>query len=187
MRPETACTFLLAALLLQSGCGSSPAEQGKFEMFVDDGSVSSVRLSFLKGRCLSRVEIAPKGESAQAALVAFGRYVADRIPLDGSAPAHDAELVALIPAPPLPAGLEGWAEDLSDQVEGPWLITTNAFDWIDGGGTPFAENGFMAAAGEKYSHAPEEWHMEIELVSMETGQGAAAAFLAAKWDSGTKL
>ncbi|MBN2361364.1 MAG: hypothetical protein JXR83_18075, partial [Deltaproteobacteria bacterium] len=109
------------------------------------------------------------------------------IPLDGSAPAGDAELVALVPRPPLSGALAPWTENLADNIQGPWLTTTSAWDWIDGSGVPFDDNGFDAVAGEKYDNGAQGWTLVLEVVNMKTTRGAETAFRQAGWDQGSRL
>ncbi|MHC4816041.1 MAG: hypothetical protein ACYTFN_23505, partial [Planctomycetota bacterium] len=79
---------------------------------------------------------------------------------------------------------DDWQEDPGEPTQGPWLTTTNALDWINGGGEPFDENGFEAAAGENYLKSDPSWELSLELVNMSTPAGAEAAFRAVKWDQG---
>ncbi len=165
--------------------GSSSKTEGKDELYLNTDLLDAVEATFIKGRCLGRLTVSPDGDGPSGALLAVAREVAGTIPLDGSAPASDQALVALVPATPLSGALAAWEEDLSDQVTGPWLETETAFDWIDGSGGPFDDNGFEAVAGERYSEPAEGWSLELELVNMGSVSGAEAAFTGAGWDAGT--
>jgi len=155
---------------------------GKSAIFVNEDLLSVIELHFLKGRCLGRLSVDAKSSEARAALIGFAQQVMSPIPLDGSSPLTDAELKKLVPTS---NAVAGWAENLSDGVTGPWLITTKAWDWINGAGVPFEDNGFEAAAGESYLKSPEKWKLKLELVNMGSTSGAEAAFAGAKWNEGT--
>lgn len=136
---------------------------------------------FLKGRCLGRASIDADTADARAAVVAFAQAVIAPIPLDGSKPKDDEELKAFVPAS---GAVEGWDEDPEDTTKGPWLINTSAFDWIDGAGKPFEDNGFEAAAGDKYVKSGQPWKLSLELVRMKDPAGAEKAFSGAEWNTG---
>jgi hypothetical protein len=164
----------------QDAQADAPAT-GKAEMVIADDLLTVLELRFLKGRCLGRMSINSKDSAARTAIIAFAKAVSDSIPLDGSKPKTDAELKGLIPA----SGAQtGWQEDPTDGVAGPWLITTTAFDWINGSGKPFADNGFEAAAGEYYTMSSKSWKLELTLVNQGNPAGAEAAFRQAQWDQG---
>jgi hypothetical protein len=163
------------------GVASEGTATGKFEMNVNTETLGVIEVRFLKGRCLSRLYIDSDVAEARAAALAFAQAVAQTIPLDGSKPANDDELKALLPGSNV---VDDWQEDPSEPTSGPWLITTTAFDWINGGGKPFADNGFEAAAGDWYIKSAESWQLKIELVNMTTPAGAEAAFRGASWDQG---
>lgn len=154
---------------------------GKYEINVNTETLGVIEVRFLKGRCLSRLSIDADTTEARAAAVAFAQAVAQTIPLDGSKPANDDELKALLPGS---NAVDDWQEDPAEPTAGPWLITTTAFDWINGGGKPFADNGFEAAAGDWYTKPGQSWQLKIELVNMATPAGAEAAFSGASWDQG---
>lgn len=163
------------------------AASGLDELYLNDQLLSDLQVTALKGRCALRLTIRSQSSEARDAVVAFTRSVSDAIPLDGSAPASDAALVALVPRPPLAGSLAPWTEDLTDNVQGPWLTTTSAWDWIDGSGVPFDDNGFEAVAGDKYNHGSQGWSLLLEVVNLKTAAGAEAAFRQAAWDQGTRL
>lgn len=176
---------LCASMVLLVGCASGGgSDQGKFEMYIDTSSLNVVEFFFLKGRCVSRLSIQPKSDATETEIAAVGENLAQSIPLDGSAPSSDPELVALVPEA---SELDGWEEDLTDQIDGPWFVTKDAYSWINGAAKPFDENGFQAVAGENYNHTAEGWHLEIELVDQGSCSGAERAFRGAGWDQGTKV
>ena len=184
MRPIK-IALLVAAVTAAVACGSSSGDDdvdGKYELYVNSDYLDTIQLTFLKGRCVARSSIDTKETAAETALLAFGRYLADSIPLDGSQPADDDALTALLPVPPLSGAITGWLDDGGEA----WLVTTDAFDWINGSGPPFDDNGFEAVAGDGYTHDPEGWLLEIELVNMGDPTGAEAAFRGASWDMGTQ-
>lgn len=154
---------------------------GKEQITVNEDLLGALEVRFLKGRCLGRASINADDADARAAVVGFVQALVATIPLDGSKPTSDSELTALVPGD---NAIDDWAEDPADATKGPWLITTNAFDWINGGGQPFEDNGFEAAAGEKYLKAGKSWELSLELVNMGSTTGAEAAFTGAKWDEG---
>ena len=147
-------------------------------------NLNVVDLFMLKGRCVARLSVSPNDEDAENAMIEIGRELAAAIPLDGSAPAADEDLVALVPRP---EDLDGWEEDVTDQIEGPWLVTTEAFAWINGAAAPFEDNGFEAVAGEAYLHDTEGWQLDLALVNQGSFEGAEAAFGAAGWDTGVQI
>lgn len=185
-------TILASALALAplSACGGGDDDTGDdggngggtYELWVNSDYLGVLQLTFLKGRCVARLDIDSQATGAEDALLTFGRHVADQIPLDGSAPADDAALSALVPANPLTGDIAVWEAS----ADGAWIVTTNAFDWIDGSGPPFDDNGFEAVAGDSYSHTTETWVLDLELVNMGDTAGAEAAFRAAGWDIGTQ-
>jgi hypothetical protein len=154
---------------------------GKEQITVNEDLLGALEVRFLKGRCLGRASINANDADARAAVVGFVQALVATIPLDGSKPTSDSELTALVPGDNV---IDDWAEDPADTTKGPWLITTSAFDWIDGGGQPFEDNGFEAAAGEKYLKPGKTWELGLELVNMASTTGAEAAFKGAKWDEG---
>lgn len=187
----TCAAFLAFAFGLTpaSGCGGDGdggddggGSAGKYELYVNSDYLGVLQLTFLKGRCVARLNVDSQDAGAETALLAFGRHVADQIPLDGSAPVSDDALTALVPASPTTGDLSVWEAS----ADGAWLVTTNAFDWINGSGPPFDENGFEAVAGDTYSHMTETWLLDLELVNMGDVAGAEAAFRAASWDTGTQ-
>jgi hypothetical protein len=192
MRVINATVLALALVLVpQIGCvgggddDDSAADGGgggTYELYVNSDYLGVLQLTFLKGRCVSRMSIDSQDAGAEAALLAFGEHVADQIPLDGSAPADDTALSALVPADPLTGDLADWEASEG----GAWLVTTNAFDWINGSGPPFDDNGFEAVAGDSYTHTTQTWLLDLELVNMGDVAGAEAAFRGAGWDSGTQ-
>lgn len=153
-----------------------------YELWVNSDYLGVIQLTFLKGRCVARLTIDSQDAAAETALIAFGEHVADQIPLDGSAPADDTALSALVPANPLTGDLADWEAS----QDGAWLVTTNAYDWIDGSGPPFDDNGFEAVAGDSYTHTTETWILDLEIVNMGDAAGAEAAFSGAGWDAGTQ-
>jgi hypothetical protein len=164
------------------------AATGKYEIYLTDDLLNVLEVRFLKGRCLGQLSINSQTGDGRAAVVSFAEALAQKIPLDGSQPATDEELKQLIPGD---QEMDGWKEDTTDGISGPWLVTTDAFDWINGGGGPFQDNGFEAAAGETYGKdAPatdagsEPWKLDVALVNQGTPAGAEAAFRAAGWDTG---
>jgi len=188
---RAACASILTCVLAVSalgGCGGGDDDydaapvNGKYELYVNSDYLGVLQLTFLKGRCVARLDVDSQDTGAETALLAFGRHLAGQIPLDGSQPANDDALAALVPGNPLTGDLADWAASAS----GAWLVTTNAFDWINGSGPPFDENGFEAAAGDSYTHSSETWVLNVELVNMGDVAGAEAAFRAASWDSGTR-
>jgi hypothetical protein len=182
MRNRSWLQLLLLASSIACNGGDDPASGNELRLFLGTDNLDTAELTLIKGRCLGRLVIAPKGSAPQAAMIALGRSMADSIPADGSAPASDAELVALVPAPT--AGI--WQEDNGDGIQGPWLVSTTAFDWINGSGGPFADNGFEAVAGEAYQHVTEAWQLDVELVNQGSAAGARAALGAAGWDRGVE-
>jgi hypothetical protein len=167
--------------------GTTDQDGTGFWLFVDTSALVQAQATFLKGRCVARLTIDAKTPEAQAALEAFARHLADPIPLDGSQPASDRELTELVPRPPLSGDLSGWMEDLSDGVEGPYLETSDAYEWINGAAAPFQDNGFEAVVEEYYLHETDGWSLEFDLVNMGTPQGAQAAFTGASWNTGTQI
>jgi hypothetical protein len=164
-----------------SDAKADAATVGKAEMVITDDLLTVLEVRFLKGRCLGRLSINSKDTEARAAIIAFAKAVSDTVPLDGSKPKTDAELKGLIPG----SGAQtGWTEDPTDGVTGPWLITTDAFDWINGSGKPFDDNGFEAAVGEYYTNSAKSWKLELTLVNQGTPAGAEAANRHAQWDQG---
>lgn len=175
--------FLCIALV---GCGSTDEEpSGTYAMYLNTDLLGAVEVTFIKGRCLGRLAIRPAGDAPQAALIAVAQAVASDIALDGSAPASDQALVGLVPTAPLSGSLAGWLEDDADQISGPWLETGTAFDWINGSGGPFDDNGFEAVAGERYLQDSEGWSLDLEIVNLGSTVGAQAAMSGAGWDAGS--
>ncbi len=171
------------AVAMTGGCGGGNDEpEGTYELWIDDDYLSVIELTFLKGRCVARANIDSQAPDAEAALLAFGRYAAGEIALDGSSPATDDQLLGLIPATPLTGDLADW----QSSAGGAWLVTTTAFDWINGSGPPFEDNGFEAVAGDSYQHQSQSWALDLEVVNMGDAVGAEAAFRAAGWDSGSQ-
>ena len=163
---------------------SAPAEAGptgKELITVNEDLLAALEVRFLKGRCVGQVSINANDQEARAAVVSFTQALVNTIPLDGSRPTSDDELKALVPAD---SAIDGWVEDPNDTEKGPWLITTTAFDWINGGGQPFEDNGFEAATGEGYVKAAKSWELKLALVNMGSTTGAEAAFNGASWDEG---
>lgn len=154
---------------------------GKEQITVNEDLLGALEVRFLKGRCLGRASINADDADARAAVVGFIQALVATIPIDGSKPTNDNDLLTLVPGDNV---IDDWAEDPADTKKGPWLITTNAFDWINGGGQPFEDNGFEAAAGEKYLKPGKTWELSLELVNMGSTTGAEAAFTGAKWDEG---
>ncbi len=181
------CVFLVLVALLcgpSSGCtsGGDDDTTGSYELWTNDDYLGVIELTFLKGRCVGRANIDSQAAEAETALLAFGRFVAAEVPLDGSSPADDDQLVALVPVSPLSGDLAVW----DSSQGGAWLITTSAFDWIDGSGPPFEDNGFEAVAGDTYTDTGDGWELDLELVDMGSVTGAEAAFRAAGWDTGNQ-
>lgn len=176
--------FLLSVFVLSACSGNGETVEGKYEMWINRDNLSVYEITVLKGRCLIQLIVEPKEQAAETAATTIGRNLAASIPLDGSAPASDSALVALVPAA---EDLPGWEEDTTDQVDGPWLVTTDAFAWIDGAAAPFDENGFEAVAGETYNHTTEGWQLKIAVVNQGSVAGAEAAFRGANWDTGERI
>ena len=154
---------------------------GTFEIVVNEDLLGALEVRFLKGRCVARLSINSDTAEARTELVDFAKAVANPIPLDGSKPADDDELQGFVPAS---KAINDWEEDDSDGKKGPWLITTDAYDWIDGGGDPFQQNGFEAAAGENYKKTAKSWELKLELVNQGSTAGAEKAFSDSKWNEG---
>jgi len=178
--------FLSVLFLGHTLCGGCSPTDGNQQdeqaspVYLRDDKLSSLEVSYQKGRCLARLSIDDKSDQAQQALLSVAGQVAATIPASRTSPAGDRELVALIPVT-----LAGWSEDLSDRLEGPWLVTTNAHDWINGSGDPFQDNGFLAVAGESYGHLEFHWKLHLEVVNMGSPEGALTALHLAGWDQGT--
>lgn len=174
----------MLAVLFACSIETSDTEVGSFDLRFNDAYVALTEVTLLKGRCIGRIAITSKTEEAQTAVTEIARHWAAEIPQDNSGPANDAELVGLVPEAPLPSWLSGWQEDASDEIKGPWLISTNADLWINGASPPFEENGFEAVTGEQYVHAVNEWRLQLELVNQGTFSGAERAFAGSGWDAG---
>jgi hypothetical protein len=189
MESSRALTLLLLLTTPLVACDESPSRPqdggtviGKSEMTVNEDLLGVLEVRLLQGRCLGRVAVFSDTTEARAAVIAFAQAVAQPIPLDGSSPMDDDELMALIPGSNV---VDDWQEDPDEPNQGPWLTTTNAFDWINGGGEPFQDNGFEAAAGDNYIKADPSWKLSLELVNMSDPVGAETAFRAVEWDQGT--
>jgi len=179
--------LVLSAAAFLGGCGGGDSgSQCGEQMVLDEQSLDVVEVRLYRGRCLGHLVIRPQGDDAKSRLVAIAQTLAAAIPADGSAPASDAQLVTLVPDPGQ-VGDGTWQEDLTDQVEGPWLVSTSAYDWIDGAGKPFEDNGFQAASGETYQHQAPDLRLTIELVDQGSCAGAEAAFRDAGWNEGTPV
>lgn len=182
--------FVLPHLLLAACSETSERDRidsgaaGKLEMVIFDETLNVLEVRFLKGRCLGRVSVDSQDSAARSALVSFVKALEKTIPLDGSKPATDDDLKALIPAS---GAIDNWQEDPADTTKGPWLITTDAFSWINGSGKPFADNGFEAVAGEAYVLSGQSWKLELELVNQGSTTGAEAAFRQSFWDQGKPI
>jgi hypothetical protein len=164
------------------GTGSDTSATGKEQLVFNENLLAALEVRWLKGRCVGRVSITADDADARAAVLAFARALVASIPLDGSKPTSDDELKALVPAD---NAIDDWAEDPTDTTQGPWLTTTNARDWINGGNGPFDDNGFETVAGEGYVKPGSSWELTLEMVNMGSTSGAEAAFKAAQWDQGT--
>lgn len=172
---------MLSALVLP-GCGGGAS--GNNEMYIQE-YIASIQVTFLKGKCCGRLVLDSKGVDERAAIIAFAQYVASQIPVDGSGPADDAELMTYVP---VSGEYGGWDEDLvPDALSGPWLVTTTAYDWINGGGASFDANGFQAVTGEFYEKDSEGWNLTLEVLYLETPAGARTGFEETGWNEGEKL
>jgi hypothetical protein len=197
--PKAAVWLVAAGLLSACACvacgGDDNGTTGKYEMYINEEALNVNEITFLKGRCCGRMSISDKSPDARAEVIRAAEALADAIPIDGSKPTSDTELIELVPAPGT-GDMSDWNEDLDvDPEQGPRVITTNAFDWGNGGVGPFEDNGFEAVAVETYVHAGQGWKMALDLLYMSSPEGADAAFHYRSpdypdepyWDMGTQL
>jgi len=164
--------------------GPDAGPKNELAIYLNEELLGTFELTYLLGRTCGRVALNAKDDEAKAELESFARTALATIPADGSKPTTDQELKALVPG----SGEIGeWAEDAADGVSGPWLINTDAYAWINGGGEPFQQNGFVAVAGEAYLWSEKSWRLTFEVVNMGSVEGALAAFTGAGWNEGTEL
>jgi len=167
---------------LQTGCAHNGDSNN--HIYITEG-VSSTQVAFLKGRCCARIVMDTNEIKAQDAAIALAIHLSGQIPLDGSYPDDVDSLKGIIQES---GQSQGWSEDLNqDREKGPWAISTNAWDWIDGAGVPFEKNGFRAVAGEFYKKTSEGWALWLELVDQGSTKGARKAFQEASWNTGQLL
>ena len=187
LRTISGLLALLAGFFTACSGGNGDEPENQFLMFLDTSALSTAEFRFVKGRCLGKLSISAKTEPALAAVEVFARHVIEPIALDGASPANDSALVNLVPRPPLAGNLSQWLENTDDGVDGPYLITSNAFAWINGAAGPFEDNGFEAVVVENYDEQVEGWTLELTVVNMASAQGAALAFGQANWDTGAEI
>jgi len=168
---------------------------GKYEMYANDEGTSVVEITFLKGRCCGRLTLDAKSPEARDEVIRVAEQLAGTIPIDGSVPTTDEELVGLLPRPGSGWMSEWEADPDTDPDQGPEVISTNAFDWANGSAGPFEDNGFEAVAMEVYTRESEGWTLALDLLYMSSPEGADAAFHYRSpgypdepyWDLGTRI